>query len=104
MITIGGERLENRKGILSSYTRRHRLIGVLFAVPALIFLLTFVLYPVAYNIFLSFTNASLSAKKAVKFVGLKNFTVMFSNKLFKQYFWNTCKWTFWSVLGQIRCL
>ena len=101
VITIGGERLENRKGILSSYTRRHRLIGILFAVPALIFLLTFVLYPVAYNIFLSFTNASLSAKKAVKFVGLKNFTVMFSNKLFKQYFWNTCKWTFWSVLGQM---
>ena len=86
---------------MSSYSRRHRLIGVLFAVPALIFLLTFVLYPVAYNIYLSFTNASLSAKKAVKFVGLKNFTAMFSNKLFKQYFWNTCKWTFWSVLGQM---
>lgn len=96
-----GERLKSGKGLFGSYLIMHKLIGVLFAVPALIFLLTFVLYPVTYNIYLSFTNASLSAKKAIKFVGIKNFTAMFSNRLFKQYFWNTCRWTFWSVLGQM---
>ena len=80
---------------------RHNLIGFCFAIPALIFLLVFVLYPVVYNIVLSFTDASLSAKKAVHFIGIKNYLKMFSNKLFKKYFWNTCKWTFWSVLGQI---
>ena len=96
-----GQTLEKRKGILSSYSKRHSLVGFLFAIPAIIFLLVFVLYPVIYNIALSFTDASLSAKKAVHFVGIKNYIRMFSDKLFKQYFWNTCKWTFWSVLGQI---
>lgn len=96
-----GQTLETKKGILSSYSRRHSLVGFLFAIPAIIFLLVFVLYPVIYNIALSFTDASLSAKKAVHFVGIKNYVRMFSDKLFKQYFWNTCKWTFWSVAGQI---
>lgn len=90
-----------KKRLSDSYSRKHNLIGFCFAIPAVIFLLIFVVYPVVYNIVLSFTNASLSAKKAVSFVGLKNYTKMFSNKLFKKYFWNTCKWTFWSVLGQI---
>lgn len=80
--------------------RRHRLIGFAFAVPAVIFLLVFVVYPVTYNIWLSFTNTSL-IKKTSSFVGLANYIKMFSNKLFKMYFWNTCKWTFWSVLGQL---
>lgn len=96
-----GQTLEKRKGIFSSYSRRHSFVGFVFAIPAIIFLLVFVLYPVIYNIALSFTDASLSAKKAVHFVGIKNYVRMFSDKLFKQYFWNTCKWTFWSVLGQI---
>ena len=99
---MSNERLATRSGsLMSSYSKRRKLIGFLFAIPALIFLLTFVLYPVIYNVYLSFTDTSLSAKKAVHFVGLKNFATMFSNKLFKKYFWNTCKWTFWSVLGQI---
>lgn len=95
-----GEKI-NTNRIKNSYSRRHNLIGFCFAIPALIFLLVFVLYPVVYNIVLSFTDASLSAKKAVHFIGIKNYLKMFSNKLFKKYFWNTCVWTFWSVLGQI---
>ena len=98
---MSNERLTERRGVLSNYSRRHKIIGFAFAIPAVVFLLFFVLYPVTYNIYLSFTNAALSGKKAVKFIGLKNFETMLSNKLFKQYFWNTCKWTFWSVLGQM---
>lgn len=82
------------------YATRHKLIGFLFAVPAVIFLLVFVLYPVIYNVWLSFTNTMLT-KKESHFIGLQNYIKMFGNKLFKKYFWNTCKWTFWSVLGQI---
>ena len=95
------ERLPAANGKLANYSKRHKLIGFAFAVPALLFLLVFILYPVTYNIYLSLTNAALSGKKAIKFVGLTNFKTMFGNKLFKQYFWNTCKWTFWSVLGQM---
>lgn len=71
-----------------------------FSIPIVIFLLVFVLYPVVYNIWLSFTNASLM-KGTSEFVGIDNYVRIFSNKLFKKYFWNTCVWTFWSVLGQL---
>jgi multiple sugar transport system permease protein len=83
-----------------NYARKHQLIGFLFALPIIVFLLCFVLYPVIYNIWLSFTNASL-IRKTTKFVGLQNYVQMFENKLFGKYLWNTVVWTFWSVLGQI---
>ncbi len=86
--------------LLNSYARRHKLIGFAFAIPVIIFLLAFVLYPVLYNIWLSFTDTSL-IKKTNSFIGIQNYVKMFGNKLFWKYFWNTCKWTFWSVLGQL---
>ena len=92
--------LRNNGGLLSSYEKRHKLIGFAFAIPVIVFLLVFVLYPVLYNVWLSFTDTSL-IKKNSSFVGVQNYIKMFSNKLFWKYFWNTCKWTFWSVLGQL---
>ncbi len=86
--------------LLGSYERRHKLIGFAFAIPVVVFLLMFVLYPVLYNVWLSFTDASL-IKKTTNFVGIQNYIKIFSNKLFLKYFWNTCKWTFWSVVGQL---
>lgn len=96
-----GKTAISKRRLSGGYAKRHNMIGLAFALPAIIFLLVFVLYPVVYNVVLSFTDAQLSTKKAVHFVGIKNYISMFSNKLFKKYFWNTCKWTFWSVLGQI---
>lgn len=86
--------------LFNSYERRHKLIGLAFAIPVIVFLLAFVLYPVLYNVWLSFTNASL-IKKTSNFVGIDNYIKIFSNKLFLKYFWNTIRWTFWSVLGQL---
>ena len=97
---MGSANAATKRRLLDSYEKRHRLIGFAFAIPAGIFLLVFVLYPVVYNIWLSFTNTSL-IKKESSFVWLDNYVRMFSNKLFKKYFWNTCVWTFWSVLGQL---
>lgn len=89
-----------RLRLLSSYERRHKLIGLAFAIPVIVFLLAFVVYPVLYNVWLSFTNASL-IKKTTDFVGIDNYVKIFSNQLFSKYFWNTIRWTFWSVLGQL---
>lgn len=89
-----------RPRLFNSYERRHKLIGLAFAIPVIVFLLAFVLYPVLYNVWLSFTNASL-IKKTSNFVGIDNYIKIFSNKLFLKYFWNTIRWTFWSVLGQL---
>lgn len=98
---MGEKVLPAKRGLFDSYSRRHRLVGFAFAVPAILFLLVFVAYPVIYNFWLSFTNASLNIKKQTDFVGLRNYIKLFGNTLFKQYFWNTCVWTFWSVLGQL---
>ncbi len=89
-----------RPRLITSYERRHKLIGLAFAIPVVVFLLAFVLYPVLYNVYLSFTNESL-IKKTSSFVGLDNYVKIFSNKLFLKYFWNTIRWTFFSVLGQL---
>ena len=89
-----------RPRLLGSYERRHKIIGLAFAVPVIVFLLAFVLYPVLYNVWLSFTNASL-IKKTSSFVGIDNYIKIFSNKLFPKYFWNTMRWTFFSVIGQL---
>lgn len=89
-----------RPRLINSYERRHKLIGLAFAIPVVVFLLAFVLYPVLYNVYLSFTNASL-IKKTSSFVGFDNYVKIFSNKLFLKYFWNTIRWTFFSVLGQL---
>lgn len=92
--------LLNKHRLIGSYEKRHNLIGFAFVIPVVIFLLMFVLYPVLYNVWLSFTDTSL-IKKTSSFVGFQNYVKIFSNKLFFKYFWNTCKWTFWSVLGQL---
>ena len=89
-----------RPRLLGSYERRHKIIGLAFAVPVIVFLLAFVLYPVLYNVWLSFTDASL-IKKTSSFVGIDNYIKIFSNKLFPKYFWNTMRWTFFSVIGQL---
>ena len=97
---MGKANTVTKRRLLDSYDKRHKLIGFAFAIPAVIFLLTFVVYPVVYNVYLSFTNTSL-IKKTSNFVWLDNYVRMFGNKLFKKYLWNTCVWTFWSVLGQL---
>ena len=89
-----------KKHVVNGYRKKHSMIGLAFFFFFIIFLLVFVLYPVVYNIWLSFTNASLMTGTS-EFVGIDNYVRIFSNKLFKKYFWNTCVWTFWSVLGQL---
>lgn len=89
-----------KKNKINSYKRKHNLTGMAFSIPIILFLAVFVLYPVIYNVWLSFTDTSLM-KSTSEFVGLENYVRLFGNPLFKKYFWNTCVWTFWSVLGQL---
>ena len=53
------------------------LMGLGFVAPALLLLLAMNLFPLLFNIYLSFTNADLSGG-AVKMVGGHNYTVLFS--------------------------
>jgi multiple sugar transport system permease protein len=57
---------------------RSSLMGWGFVAPALILLLAMNLFPLVFNIYLSFTNADLSGG-IVKTVGTRNYTVLFSD-------------------------
>jgi multiple sugar transport system permease protein len=52
-------------------------MGWAFAAPALLLLLAMNLFPLIFNVYLSFTNADLSGG-TLKMVGTRNYTVLFS--------------------------
>lgn len=63
-----------------SLTRRHSLIGFLFAVPALALFAMFAIYPAIQVFALAFFDYSLTS--APEFVGLKNFAYLSSDPRF----------------------
>lgn len=95
------ERRRDGSGSFASrYHQRRQLLGIVFITPTVLFLAVFVLYPVLYNVWLSFTNANL-LKSATSFVALDNYKKLFDNKMFPKYLWNTVVWTVFSVVGQL---
>ncbi len=80
--------------------RKRNRLAIVFVAPAVLFLAIFVMYPVFYNIYLSFTDANL-LKKNTSFVWLKNYKRLFSDPMFWKYAYNTLIWTVFSVIGQL---
>lgn len=80
--------------------RKRNRLAIAFVAPAVLFLAIFVMYPVFYNIYLSFTDANL-LKKNTSFVWLKNYKRLFSDPMFWKYAYNTLIWTVFSVIGQL---
>src|SRR6476660_5874844 len=68
---------------MGSNRRQSRLMGWGFVAPALLLLLAMNLFPLLFNIYLSFTNADLSGG-LVKTVGTRNYTVLFGEARFAQ--------------------
>lgn len=61
--------------------RRETMVSYLFLLPALIFFVGFVITPMAMGVITSFTDASFMNPNG-KFVGLKNYTRLFQDKIF----------------------
>ena len=82
----------------SEYIREERK-GYLFVLPALIFMLAFVGYPIIYNFVLSFHDVNvMTFSQATKpFVGLKNYVDMFKDPTMKISIWNTFVFTIGSI-------
>ena len=60
----------------------HQLVGYLFVLPALLFLLVFVAYPIFYNIVLSFKDVditNINFPDQQNFVGFKNYIALFND-------------------------
>ena len=78
----------------------------LFIAPAGLFLLAFMIYPVLFNISLSFRNvtaATLLDASQNSFVGLANYAKVFGNPSFGVTVLNTLLFTFFSLVFQVSC-
>ncbi|WJH36122.1 sugar ABC transporter permease [Paenibacillus sp. CC-CFT747] len=61
--------------------------------PAMAGIILFVIYPVLYLIYLSFFKYNLLNKAKSKFIGLDNYSQIFSRADFYKTLWNTCLYT-----------
>ena len=68
-------------------------------IPALLILFVFTIFPIFYNIYISFTNFSLM-KSGTDFVGFKNYVKFFTDQYTPLVLGNTAKYVFFVVLFQ----
>ena len=72
----------------------------IFLAPALILLGIFILFPIAYLVYLSFTNGSFTSS-GTYWVGLKNYQRLFANPDFWQVIGNTIYFTLATVIPSL---
>lgn len=77
--------------------RNSRLYPYLLCAPAMIALFVFVVYPIGYLIYLSFTNWNI-INPVKKFIGLSNYETLFGRAEFYTVAWNTFIFTFFVVI------
>lgn len=70
---------------------RSRCAGLLYVAPALLFVILFVIYPLARLVGLSLTSSSLLGGS--KFIGLTNYVRAFDDPVFWQALWFTVRYT-----------
>ncbi len=70
---------------------RNKYLGLLYILPALLFVAAFVLYPLGRLIYISLTSASLLG--GGKFVGFANYTKAFTDNTFRSALFFTIKYT-----------
>jgi multiple sugar transport system permease protein len=80
----------------SSRTQRHQfLIAMVFIAPWVIGLLAFIIYPIFYTVYLSFTR--YGGFNEPVYIGLDNYTRMFNDGVFMTSLYNTLYYTFLAV-------
>jgi multiple sugar transport system permease protein len=85
-----------------SWQRRDRLIGLLFLVPAAVYVVAFYIYPILNNVLMSverYTAKSFVTGEA-PFIGLDNFRRLVNNPDFSTAVWNTVVFTLGSLFFQ----
>lgn len=87
--------------IKSKSVQREKLIAYAFVLPALIFLLGFVLYPIIYNFTMSFQTVNIKTLNTDKpFAAFKNYQTIFQMPLFYKALWNTLYFSVVCILFQ----
>lgn len=77
-----------------------RRTGLFFATPAIIFLVVLIIYPIVYNIWVSFFDVDYFSG-TFSFVGLQNYIDELKDPAFWKAFYVDVLWTVGSVAGQL---
>ncbi len=88
-----------RFGTVRSGLRDTRM-AVLFLIPTLAFLMTFILYPVLYNVYLSFRDFNFLMGTS-RYVAWRNYGQVLQDPTFWGSLWNNLVWTVGGVGGQL---
>jgi ABC-type sugar transport system permease subunit len=68
--------------MVSTRERRRRLTGLFFVLPAFLFVLLFMVFPLLYSAYLSTTRYNFVYDASPSFIGLRNFVEIFRDPLF----------------------
>jgi multiple sugar transport system permease protein len=97
-----GERLTAITGhssyVESPVERREALLGVLLILPAVVLIGAVILYPLAYNVYLSFTEVPLNPNRSPQWVGLSNYVDLLTSGQFWSAFSTTALFTVGSTV------
>lgn len=81
---------------------REKAAGYAFTMPAVLFVVLLVIYPLGYNVILSFKNVTLSNFNGKQdWLGLSNYIRLFQDKVFRRAVANTLVFTVASIVFQM---
>ena len=78
-----------------------RIGGLLFVLPSIITVVIFVYGLIIWSVNVSLTNQNSGSKKAIEYVGLKNYTDLISDERFTHSLMNLVKFTVVFILGAL---
>jgi multiple sugar transport system permease protein len=82
---LASDTQHNRKTKLnSSFKKRDRALGMLLVMPAILLISAVIIYPLLFNIYLSFFEPSLNPAREDKFIGFGNYIRLLSDLDFYQ--------------------
>jgi len=79
--------------------RKEAILGYALILPSVLLVAASLIYPVAYNVYLSFTEIPPDPTQSAEWVGLANYEKLVSNPAFWEAVQNTVVFTFFSDVG-----
>ena len=87
--------------IYNRYTKREIMAGYCFILPAAVFLALIVIYPLIYNLSMSFHEVTLETFRGGQpFIGLENYKEVLAMPMVRKAIWNTIYFTVMSIIFQ----
>jgi len=83
------------------WSRSNEKVGYLFILPAFLHLLLFLLIPLVFSLYLSFTNWRGPNPQSALFIGLENYEFLFGDRRFWEAMRNTAYYTLLYVPGSM---